>query len=232
MIGYTAWFCVGLVLATLAGVWQARHLPPLQGVSPAQRQALLLFAIGGAVLGAYLLQLPADLMQASAAPPLDRLPLGRTVLGGLIGGWLGVEFGKYLAGIRTPTGDTFALPLACALACGRLGCWSAGCCAGAPCPPGGFATLDAAGVARYPVQLLEAAFHFAAALALALATVRRAAPQRRLAIYLSAYAGLRFALEFVRENPTAALGLTWHQLLALALLGLAGGTWIRRRAQG
>jgi prolipoprotein diacylglyceryltransferase len=39
---------------------------------------------------------------------------------------------------------------------------------------------------------------------------------------------VRFVLEFARTNPALWCGLTWHQLLALMLLALAGTTWWRR----
>ncbi|MGE3173968.1 MAG: prolipoprotein diacylglyceryl transferase family protein [Planctomycetota bacterium] len=239
MIGYAVWVLVGIALAAVAARWQHR-LPAGAGATvlpPHVRSALLLCAIGGAILGAYGLQLPADLLGWAAPPPPgvaipDQLPMGgRTVLGGLLGGWLGVEVGKRLASVRGPTGDTFALPLAVALLCGRFGCAAAGCCAGVECAPGWWAATDALGAARVPVQLLEAAFHALAAVLLAIAARRGVQNGRRLAIYLSAYAVVRFALEFWRLNPPVALGLSWHQFLALALLALAGGTWWRRAAQ-
>ena len=39
---------------------------------------------------------------------------------------------------------------------------------------------------------------------------------------------VRFLLEFWRQHPPVALGLSWHQFLSLALFGLAGGTWFVR----
>lgn len=231
MIGYTLCVLLGLALAALAWRWQPRSVE----LPPGERQALRFGALAGAILGAYGLQLPADLFGWSAPPPAglpvtgDALPLGgRTVLGGLLGGWLGVEGVKALAGIRQPTGGDFALPLALALGSGRIGCWCAGCCAGAPCAAGWFATVDAAGTPRVPVQLLEAGFHFAAALVLAALAKRRAMPTTRLAAYLAAYAVVRFTLEFWRLHPPVVFGLSWHQLLAAGLFALAAGTWLRR----
>lgn len=232
MIGYTLCVLLGLALAALAMRWQPRSVE----LPPGERQALRFGALAGAIFGAYGLQLPADLFGWSAPPPAglpltgDALPLGgRTVLGGLLGGWLGVEGVKWMAGIQKPTGGDFALPLALALGCGRLGCWCAGCCAGAPCAAGWCTTVDAAGTPRVPVQLLEAGFHFAAALALAVLAKRRAAPTTRLAAYLAVYAVVRFTLEFWRLHPPVVIGLSWHQLLAIALFALAAGTWWRRR---
>lgn len=37
---------------------------------------------------------------------------GKTILGGIVGGYVAVELAKWIANIRTRTGDTFALPVA------------------------------------------------------------------------------------------------------------------------
>ena len=226
------WVLVGLLLAFAALRWQPRAVE----LAPHERNALRFAAIGGAILGAYGLQLPADLFGWSAPVPAgfggDALPLGgRTVLGGLLGGWLGVEAGKRLARVRQPTGGDFALPLALALGCGRLGCLCAGCCAGRVCDAAWYATPDAAGTPRLPVQALESMFHFAAAVALAVLAARRRLPTQRVAIYLAAYAVVRFLLEYWRQHPVVAWGMSWHQFLAIGLFLLAGGTAAARLGQ-
>jgi phosphatidylglycerol---prolipoprotein diacylglyceryl transferase len=233
VIGYLAWVAVGLLAGFAAGRWQG----DVAQLGPELRSRLLLAAAGGAILGAYGLQLPADIFgwNAPAPPGLggDRAPLGgRTVLGGLLGGWVAVEWAKRRLNVNRPTGDGFALPLALALGFGRLGCLTAGCCAGAPCDPAWWATVDHDGTPRVPVQAIEAVFHFAAAIALAIDVHRnreRLTHGTRLAAYLAVLAALRFALEFWRQHPRIAFGLTWHQLLAIALFGLAAATWLRRR---
>ena len=188
-LSYFLCVAVGLIGAAIAARWQPRSVQ----LGAGERQAIAFAALAGAIVFAYGLQLPPDLLGWSAPPPPgavgDGMPLGgRTVLGGLLGGWLGVELMKWLGGIRRPTGGDFALPLAIALCCGRFGCWFAGCCAGQPCNAAWYATIDAAGTARVPVQLLEAAFHGISAIALAIAARRRVWPERRLAAYLAVYA--------------------------------------------
>lgn len=230
MIGYSVCVLLGIVAAALLAHWQRNGSGLPEGV----RSRLLLAAVLGAVVFAYLLQLPADLFGWSAPPPPglrgDGMPLGgRTVLGGLLGGWLGVELAKRRLGVRQPTGDGFALPLSVALGFGRLGCVFAGCCAGVSCEPRWWAYVDAIGQARVPVQAIEAAFHFAMAAWLLLAQRRGWLRGRRLAVYLSLLAVLRFVLEGWRLHPPLLLGLSWYQLLALALLLLAASTWWRRR---
>ena len=51
---------------------------------------------------------------------------GQSVVGGLLGGWIGVELGKKYAGITTRTGDDFVVPILFGLVVGRLGCFLAG----------------------------------------------------------------------------------------------------------
>src|SRR5438067_12527507 len=45
---------------------------------------------------------------------------GRTVIGGVIAGWIGVELAKWRLGIRRSTGDLFALAVAGGEVCGRM----------------------------------------------------------------------------------------------------------------
>ena len=51
---------------------------------------------------------------------------GQSVVGGLLGGWIGVELGKKYAGISSRTGDDFVVPILFGLIIGRLGCFLAG----------------------------------------------------------------------------------------------------------
>jgi phosphatidylglycerol:prolipoprotein diacylglycerol transferase len=134
-----------------------------------------------------------------------------------------VEVVKRRIGVSGATGDRFALPLAIALSFGRMGCASAGCCGGIACDA--WWTWHG----HVPVQFIEVLFHTTAAGLLALAAWRQWGSGRRLAIYLTLYAILRFVLETWRGNPPAALGLTWYQFLAIALGLLAGGTWWLRQ---
>jgi phosphatidylglycerol:prolipoprotein diacylglycerol transferase len=218
----------GLVLAAL----MARLIPEDRPDLAPHRAALARAAVVGAILGAFLGEVPADLLGWSRRPPglpTDLMPLGgRTVLGGLLGGWLAVEVVKWRRGLSGPTGDRLAAPLATALACGRLGCAGAGCCAGVPAPDGAWWAWQGC----WPVPFIESGFHAVAAVLLLLAARRRWWSGRHLGLYLTVYGVLRFHLEWVRGNPPVLGPLTWYQLLALALVALAGGTtlvrWRRR----
>lgn len=52
--------------------------------------------------------------------------LNKTVVGGFLGGWLGVEITKYLLKTKRSSGDVMVVPIAIALIIGRIGCFSQG----------------------------------------------------------------------------------------------------------
>jgi phosphatidylglycerol---prolipoprotein diacylglyceryl transferase len=51
---------------------------------------------------------------------------GKTIVGGLAGGWIGVEIAKKFHGVRQSTGDLFVFPLIAGIAVGRVGCFLEG----------------------------------------------------------------------------------------------------------
>ena len=114
----------------------------------------------GAVIGSKLLgwiQHPAE----AWAHRLDAAWLlgGKTIVGGLLGGLVGVELAKLGIGERRSTGDLFALPLCLGIALGRVGCFLAGLADhtyGVPTAlPWGVDFGD--GIRRHPTQLYEIA---------------------------------------------------------------------------
>lgn len=119
------------------------------------RWATLSCAAGGAALGARLL---AWLANPAATYDLPSVLLGgKTIIGGLIGGLIGVELVKLAMGIRRSTGDLYAPALAVAIGVGRIGCLLTGVAddtSGTPTSlPWGMDLGD--GVPRHPTQLYE-----------------------------------------------------------------------------
>ena len=183
----------------------------------------LLGAMVGSKLGMVLFVGPEALAQLGwAALTFDFT--GKTVVGGIAGGYLGVELGKKLVGVRHSTGDGFAVSLPLAQAFGRVGCWLNGCCYGTPTdlPVGRLA----AGL--HPTQLYEAALDLALASAL-WATRRRPLPSgHRFRLALAGYGAIRFGLEFFRGDAGWRVGpLTAVQWVCLAAAVGFGGSVLR-----
>lgn len=226
-MSYFVFTVTGVLLAMAA----TRLVPADDSVPAKVAGPVRLAAIVGAIAGAHLLEWPAE--HFGWAPPLEGHTLfgARTVLGGMLGGWLAVEACKLWLGYRQPTGDRFALPLAIALAVGRLGCVFTGCCPGAvlsPASPWAQVSLRLGHGARFPATLVEAWFHAGAAVAVLFALQRGRFTHARLAGYLARYAVVRFGLEWARDVPRPFAGFSWYQLLCVALFVLAGGTFVRR----
>src|SRR5438874_12139973 len=85
---------------------------------------------------------------------------GKTIVGGLLGGWLGVEITKSRLKITRSTGDLFVFPLIFGMSVGRIGCFLTGLpdhTYGTPTTlPWGIDFGDA--IPRHPTQLYEIAF--------------------------------------------------------------------------
>ncbi len=156
---------------------------------------------------------------------------GKTILGGIVGGYVAVELAKWIAKIKTRTGDSFALPVAVAVAIGRVGCFVAGCCYGTETTlPWGFTfplAGDEVGVLRHPTQLYEVAFHGFAAIALLMMDRRRWFVGNQLKVYLIAYFGYRFLSEWLRPESSVLLNLTYYQLASAVLIAILSLLWIR-----
>jgi phosphatidylglycerol:prolipoprotein diacylglycerol transferase len=229
---YSACVALGVVLALVA----TRLVPRDDGAPVDVVQKVRLAALVGAVLGAYLFELPADLFgwaPSGTEPGTGHAILGRTVLGGILGGWIAVELTKLRLGHRASTGDRFALPLAIGLTFGRIGCTLTGCCPGVPIdessPWARFSTVHH-DPPRFPATLLESWFHALAAVAIVFAMRFDLARGRRLGLYVASYALVRFGLEELRDDPEVLLGLSYYQLLAVPLFALALFTIVRRPA--
>lgn len=139
---------------------------------------------------------------------------GKTITTGLLGAYLGVELAKLILALHVKTGDSFALPLACALAVGRWGCFFNGCCYGTPTNLSwGVDFGDAC--PRHPIQIYESLFHFIMALILLWIFKKGFLVHQRLKFYLIGYAIFRFSTEYLRPEPILWQGLTFYQIVAL-----------------
>jgi prolipoprotein diacylglyceryltransferase len=158
---------------------------------------------------------------------------GKTITTGLLGAYLAVELTKVVLHIRVKTGDSYALPLALALAVGRFGCFFNGCCFGQPTDLP-WAVDFGDGIRRHPTQLYEVLFHLTMAGVLIVLMRRDLLRYHRLKFYLIAYGIYRFVTEWIRPEPDWALGLTFYQWVALLMIGGLSLQWwydARRQSQ-
>ncbi len=189
-----------------------RHL-----ATEAMRQIALAGLCGG-VLGAKLTEWGLAHWQTVAAHPAALLDprLGvRTIIGGVLAGWLVVEIAKWRLGIRRSTGDPFALALPAGEAVGRIGCFFNGCCYGIPSRVPW--AVYQHGAWRHPAQLYAALI--AAAIFGTLFALRDRMPREGdlFRLYLVLYGASRFALEFLRERNLAFGGLSLAQWVCLEI---------------
>ncbi|MFI5454733.1 MAG: prolipoprotein diacylglyceryl transferase [Isosphaerales bacterium] len=213
-----------MVLAIATAVLLKRRGDRALPLSASQRWGIALGAFCGAMIGSKLPFVLTDWTGlVSGRAWFDN---GKTILFGLVGGYFGVEMAKAILGVSIKTGDSFAVPVAAAVAVGRLACFVGGCCFGKPTSlPWGVVFHD--GVPRHPTQLYESAFHASAAVFLAWTERRGLFRLQRIKLYLIAYLIYRFLTEFIRPEPIIALGLTAYQWGALALIPVFAWLWRR-----
>lgn len=198
--------------------------------------------VGGAVfmrMGTWLQHVD---LRANASLVEHWLYGNRSILGGLVGAWLGVHVAKRAVGYRPRTGDLFAPAVALGMAVGRVGCLLTEA-PGTPTSGGWGPTLDQAaavrtgapaGVGLHPSFVYEIVFHLLAFLVLWLWLRHRSLPPGESFVwYVAAYGVFRFLVEEVRGNEVAWEGLTRPQLFLLCtvpLLLLRIGLQVRRGA--
>lgn len=196
---------------------------------------LALWALCGGVLGAKAAEWALVLGLAFWQRPVEFFSLqsgGRTILGGVLGGWIGVELGKRRLGIRRSTGDLFALAIPAGEAIGRIGCHFNGCCYGKSCDLP-FAIYQH-GAWRHPAQLYASGA--SALIFVLLWRVRDKWPHEGDAwkAFLVLWGAARFVIEALRAHDapagTGAISSAQWACLGLMALGIAL-LWRARRPE-
>jgi phosphatidylglycerol:prolipoprotein diacylglycerol transferase len=195
---------LGVLAATLVFVVEARR----RGNTD---DRLLIVVTGALVGGALFMRLGTWLQHLDLrdnATLAEQWAYGnRSILGGLVGAWLGVHVAKRLCGYRIRTGDLFAPAVALGMAVGRIGC---------------FLTEPLPSTGGYNASFLyESAFHAVAFTVIWLWLRRRSLPPGETFVwYVAAYGVFRFLVEFVRGNEVVWHGLTRPQLFLAVTIPL------------
>jgi phosphatidylglycerol:prolipoprotein diacylglycerol transferase len=227
-LAYAALMIIAAVVATYFVSKRQRRL----SLSSMERWTIIASGFVGATFAA---KLPFLIFGMASGPWWATwLGDGKTILWGLVGGYVGVEAGKAMLDIRTRTGDTFVVGIALAIAIGRFGCLFFGCCFGTPTDlPWGicFPTADDGGlIPRHPTQIYESLFHFSSAAVAAYGMRRGWLKGDWMPVYLIAYCVYRFISESIRPELRLFSGLTFYQLSAV-VIAIAMGIVLLRRHQ-
>ena len=152
----------------------------------------------------------------------------RTIVGGLLGGLVGVEFTKKLIGVRQSSGDLFVFPLIIGMIIGRIGCLFAGLEDNtygiATTLPWGMDLGD--GIRRHPTNLYEIGWLLTLGLILVLVDRKwKPRPGMRFALFMAGYLLFRLFVESIKPDPVVLWGLSAIQWAALIGLCYYYGMW-------
>lgn len=149
---------------------------------------------------------------------------GKTIVGGLLGGLIGVEWMKKRIGLTQSTGDDFVFPLITGIGIGRIGCFLTGLSDHTHGTPTNWITgVDFGdGILRHPTQLYEIAFFIflAGVLLLLKRSIQQGhtdAPDGALfQCFMMGYLLFRLGIDFIKPTPHPYFGLNNIQLACLA----------------
>lgn len=197
---------------------------------------LVIYAVAliGAFVGAKIVYLAAEGWLFLDDPDrFVRWATGKSILGGLLGGYLGVEGAKRLLGYEAATGDWFATIVPWGIILGRVGCLFHGCCGGVACSSSWFSMRDGTGVDRWPSVPVEILFNLLCLAVFWRLRRRKILTGQHFHVYLIAYGLFRFVHEFARDCPRIAGPFTGYQVAALAVMALGlAGFWNRKYRTG
>lgn len=195
--------------------WMARR----RGMATDPIARIMAAGLIGGLAGANLLQLLAT-----------GLP-GKTIEGGILGGWLAVVWAKRTLGVTRPTGDLFALAIPAGEAIGRMACFVGGCCYG---KIAGVAwAVHDHGAWRHPTQLYLALAAATCFIVLLAVEKRMRLPENGL-FYLGGmlFCVDRFAVEFFRDVSATSAGLTVAQIGCIIGFGFFAGKFATLGGRG
>lgn len=184
------------------------------------RLSIILGATLGAFLGSRLFAILENPVFISDASAVITILNSKTIMGGLFGGLLGVEFAKKIIGEKQSSGDLFVFPIILGIFIGRIGCLLSGT---KEFTYGretkfflGMNLGD--GLKRHPIAFYELLFLLF--LFLYLWKLRNKNLQNGMIFqyFMISYFTFRFCIEFLKPNVFFVLGLSSIQILCIICL--------------
>jgi prolipoprotein diacylglyceryltransferase len=188
-------------------------------IAPSQRSSVMVGGMVGALIGAKVLVglQHFDLIWQNPQELLFILLQGKTVVGALLGGLIGVEITKKIIGVRQSTGDAFVYPLIVGTAVGRIGCFLTGLSDRtygiATTLPWGVDFGD--GISRHPTQLYEILFLIFLIVLLQFRRRYRYENGDLFKVYLVSYLSFRFMIDFIKPDFAPFFGMSAIQFACL-----------------
>ena len=195
------------LLGYAAGIAAFATLARRRGLSTAGVWSVAIVGLFGGLVGANLAQFMAS----------GGKELGKTILGGVVGGYLSIHFYKRRIGLTRPLGDLWAFALSAGEAVGRWGCFFGGCCYGRETGRAAWWAIRQHGAFRYPTQVYLSLASAAIFVLLVLLERRKTLPENGLFVVQGFLAcAARFVIEGYRTAPAVWGGLTAAQWACLA----------------
>lgn len=234
---YSYGFC--LVAAMVVGVAISLHRAPRFGLTRDQVLDLALALLVGGLVGGRVLSVICDWDLYANGPFYQLFNIrggGLAWHGALGGGLIGFVIYRLRSGI--PSGKLVDLATPGVLighVVGRIGCFLNGCCVGRPTDVAWAVTFPDApewgGALRHPTQIYEALVEVAIVLFIIYVWERRQRPSgSTFFLYFLLYAGARFFIEFIRDEPLLRFGLDLAQYISIGMIvfSLCGLAWCAR----
>jgi phosphatidylglycerol---prolipoprotein diacylglyceryl transferase len=145
---------------------------------------------------------------------------GKTIVGGLLGGWAGIEIAKKALGVTGSTGDACVYPLILGMCIGRVGCFLTGLsdstCGLPTTLPWGVDYGD--GIPRHPAQIYEILFLLGLGVVLWIKRYSFQVNGLMFRWFLLSYLAFRFYIDFFKPHWTlwgGLSGIQWGCLIGI-----------------
>lgn len=206
-----------MVLALLSGFLVYVYFLKKDNIKSSNSIYIVIFSLTFGTIGAKIPMIFIYWNEIIRDNSINLLLSGRTIVGGLIGGFIGTILAKRLFNIKEKMGNQLAIPVAVGMAVGRIGCFFTGCCHGIETSlPWGVNFGD--GVLRHPTQIYEIIFDLLLVCYLVYRKKEGVKPGQLFKVFLTCYMSFRFVLEFIRTEKVIVWGLTSFQLLCVVTL--------------
>ncbi|KAA5827489.1 prolipoprotein diacylglyceryl transferase [Algibacter amylolyticus] len=190
-------------------------------ISSNNRLSIILGAALGALIGSRLVGFLENPMIEFSQENIIQLLNTKTIMGGLFGGLLGVEFAKKRIGETESSGDLFTFPVILGIFIGRVGCFLSGInefTYGKQTTT--FLGMDLGdGLLRHPTSLYELVF--LVVLFISLKHVQKTEKLKNGDLFkwfMILYFSFRFFIEFLKPNVFYVFGLSVIQILCIICL--------------